>query len=112
MSPRGFHGPRQACELCILVPTTRWYREYDGPVPFAILDCDSCDVPMAVLREHKATVEPWERAIIEAALRKVADELFPQGWFFDDHMRQIPDHYHIHARPLPAWAPRRGRRPD
>ncbi len=92
------------CELCVLTPSTRWYGEYERPVGFVILDCDSCDVPMAVLREHRAVVQPWERAVIEAALRAVADKLFPGGWFFDDHMRQIPSHYHAHARPLPSWA--------
>ncbi|GBD25419.1 hypothetical protein HRbin30_00738 [bacterium HR30] len=96
---------KQACELCVLTPSTRWYAEYNEPLRFVIIDCDSCDVPMAVLREHRATVQPWERGIIESALRDVADQRFPQGWFFDDHMRQIPDHYHIHARPLPSWAP-------
>ncbi|GIW45970.1 MAG: hypothetical protein KatS3mg077_3252 [Candidatus Binatia bacterium] len=90
------------CELCKLVPTTRWYEEYEGAPRFVILDCDSCDVPMAVLREHRARVETWEREVIERRLGAVAERVFPQGWFFDDHMRQIPDHYHMHARPLPG----------
>jgi hypothetical protein len=46
---------------------------------------------------------------MQRALAAVADERFPHGWFFDDHMRQIPDHYHLHARPYPAWwASRKG----
>lgn len=96
-----------ACELCLLVPHTPWYGVYETAVRFVILECDSCEVPMAVLREHRAQVEPWERAVIENALANVAERLFPRGWFFDDRMRQIPDHYHIHARPLPPWAPSR-----
>jgi len=38
------------CELCRLERYTRWYAEFHHPFPFVILDCDSCDVPMAVLR--------------------------------------------------------------
>jgi hypothetical protein len=33
-------------------------------------------------------------------LANVADVAFGEGgWKFDDHMRNIPDHYHAHARP-------------
>ena len=44
---------------------------------------------------------------ITEALTRIADVKYPHGWFFDDHMRQIPDHYHLHARPYPKWWPRR-----
>lgn len=87
------------CELCELARTTTWHAELDEPFRFAILDCDSCDVPMAVLGEHRVRPTEEEAAVIREALAAVADRLFPRGWFFDDHMRQIPDHYHIHARP-------------
>ncbi len=95
------------CELCELARTTTWYVEYDEPFRFAILDCDSCDVPMAVLGAHRATPTDDERAIMQAALTKIADAKYSRGWYFDDHMRQIPEHYHLHARPYPAWWPRR-----
>lgn len=91
------------CELCDLARTTRWYAEFDRPFRFAILDCDSCDVPMAVLGDHRAAPSDDERAVMQAELTKIADGIFPDGWFFDDHMRQIPDHYHLHARPIPKW---------
>ncbi|MFQ5666744.1 MAG: hypothetical protein ACE5I7_09970 [Candidatus Binatia bacterium] len=42
---------------------------------------------------------------MKAALGKLADSMYPHGWYFDDHMRQIPDHYHLHVRPYPAWWP-------
>ena len=99
MTPR---DPR--CELCELARTTRWYAEFDTPFRFAILDCDSCDVPMAVLGDHRAAPTDDERAAMQAELTKIADPMYPNGWFFDDHMRQIPDHYHLHARPVPRWA--------
>ena len=97
------------CELCELRRTTTWYAEYEAPVRFAILDCDSCDVPMAVLGVHRREPTADERAAMQAALSRIADEKYPHGWFFDDHMRQIPDHYHLHARPYPTWWPKAGR---
>jgi len=70
----------------------------------AILDCDSCDVPMAVLGVHRARPTEPESEVLRRELAAVADRLYPHGWFFDDHMRQIPDHYHLHARPYPpGW---------
>jgi hypothetical protein len=95
------------CELCALARTTPWYAEFAHPFRFAILDCDSCDVPMAVLGEHRARPTDDERAVLYQALGSVAERKFPHGWFFDDHMRQIPDHYHVHARPKwwKKWLP-------
>ena len=95
------------CELCQLARTTRWYAEIEEPFRFVILDCDSCDVPMAVLGEHRAVITPDEREVMGEALTRIADEILGRGWFFDDHMRQIPDHYHLHARAYPAWLPKR-----
>jgi hypothetical protein len=91
------------CELCELARTTPWYAEFDQPFRFAILDCDSCDVPMAVLGDHRKAPNEAERAVMQTELGKIADEKYPQGWVFDDNMRQIPDHYHLHARPYPPW---------
>ena len=91
------------CELCELARTTRWYAEHNEPFRFVVIDCDSCDVPMAVLGEHRSAIAEDERAILREALTRIADEKYPQGWTFDDKMRQIPDHYHAHARPFPSW---------
>jgi hypothetical protein len=91
------------CELCELARTTAWYAEYEDPFRFVVLDCDSCDVPMAVLGEHRRTVDAGERVVLQRALALIADAKYPQGWTFDDRMRQIPDHYHAHARPFPSW---------
>lgn len=92
-----------ACELCQLAKTTPWYGEYAEPFRFTILDCDSCDVPMVVLGDHRSAPTDEEKAVMQAQLAKLAEEKYPDGWFFDDHMRQIPDHYHCHARPVPGW---------
>ena len=93
------------CELCSLARTTKWYAEISEPFRFTILDCDSCDVPMAVLGEHRQQPSESEREVMKGALARIVADLYPQGWFYDDHMRQIPDHYHMHARPYPKWWP-------
>lgn len=94
------------CELCELARTTRWFAQFFEPFPFTLLECDSCDVPMAVLGEHRATVTESERGVMERALRLVAETLELGELHFDDRMRQIPDHYHLHARVRPKWWPR------
>ncbi len=93
----------ETCELCELTRSTTWYAEHSEPFPFTILDCDSCDVPMAVIGEHKRALDETESEVVRRELARVADEKYPQGWVYDDNMRQIPDHYHIHARPYPPW---------
>jgi hypothetical protein len=55
---------------------------------------------MVVWRVHDATPPPEVREQMLAFLSVVADEeLGEGGWRVDDHMRNIPDHYHAHARP-------------
>jgi hypothetical protein len=42
-------------------------------------------------------------------LGRVADEVLgPGGWSYDGVMRQIPDHFHCHARDPNWWARRFG----
>ena len=95
------------CELCELTRTTAWYAEFEEPVRFTILDCDSCDVPMAVIGEHKKSLTDAESEVVRRELASIADKKYPQGWVYDDNMRQIPEHYHIHARPYPPWWPKK-----
>ena len=91
------------CDLCEMAHYTQWYAEFYAPFRFTILDCDSCEVPIAVLGEHRVDVRPEEVAFMENALNLVAEQKytgkFPK-WMFDHNMRQIPDHYHFHVRPL------------
>ena len=101
--PAGKMATGRVCDLCEMAHYTQWYAEFSSPFPFTILDCDSCDVPIAVLGEHRVDVRPEEVAFMEDALNIVAEqkytEKFPK-WMFDHNMRQIPDHYHFHVRPL------------
>jgi hypothetical protein len=90
------------CELCEAAPITPRY--HDDSLCW-IADCEACDVPMVVWREHGA--EPPTEAVEEmiALLSGVAAARFGVGRFSIDRvMRQIPDHFHAHARKL--WTAR------
>lgn len=89
------------CDLCELKQYTQWYCQFEYPFKFAILDCDSCDTPMAVLGEHRAVPTEEERLVMSEALSLIARRKYGQDEFvIDGVMRQIPDHCHIHARPI------------
>ena len=94
------------CELCEAARMTRWYHEDDV---CWVADREVCAVPMVVWRHHGAS--PPDDAVVHmlAALSSVADtELGPGGWSFDRVMRQIPDHFHAHARDPNWWFRRFG----
>ena len=101
--PVGSMASGRVCDLCELAHYTPWYAEFHQPLKFTILDCDACEVPIAVLAEHRVELTPDEVAFMEEALNLVAEQKytgqFPR-WTFDHVMRQIPDHYHFHVRPL------------
>ncbi len=88
------------CDLCELKEYTPWYARFMLPFRFAILECDSCDTPMAVLGDHRAIPSDEEREFMIEALTVVARKKYGANEFIiDGVMRQIPDHCHIHARP-------------
>src|SRR5919197_6147540 len=86
----GLKGERivtdRPCDLCQLAHYTQWYAEFHHPFRFTILDCDSCDVPIAVLGEHRTAVTAEEVAYMEKALNFVAEQKFAgkfPKWVFD-----------------------------
>lgn len=89
------------CDLCeAAVITTRYFESE----LCWIADCEICRVPMVVWREHGVSPPPDERDAMRTLLGDVADREIGEGqWTFDDHMRNIPDHYHAHARRSLAW---------
>ena len=101
-SPSG--GPGRPCERCEPVRSTRRYATFHEPFAFPVLHCDSCHTPMAVLAEHRAVATEEERSVMQKALGLVVETMgLGEVAIFDDRMRQIPDHYHLHARIRPAW---------
>lgn len=98
--PRG----RPRCTLCDAARLTPWHAEDDV---CWVADCEVCDVPMVVWREHGAS--PPDAAVdhMVSALRAVADAQLGEGtWVLDRVMRQIPEHFHAHARPTRHWSVR------
>ncbi len=85
-----------SCELCEAAPLTRRYFENEQ---CWIADCEICLVPMVVWREHDVAPPEPVRAALLGWLGAIADdELGRAAWYADEHMRNIPDHYHAHAR--------------
>lgn len=85
------------CDLCeAAVVTTRYFED----AVCWIADCEICEVPMVVWKVHDPVPPADVRQFLHDRLAEVADEVLGAGaWSVDDHMRNIPDHYHAHARP-------------
>ncbi|HEX3175915.1 MAG TPA: hypothetical protein VHZ49_04505 [Methylomirabilota bacterium] len=83
------------CMLCRAERLTPWYHE-DSVCWIA--ECEICAVPMVVWRSHGVDPPAGEREHMLTRLRDVARAQVGAHWV-DDHMRNIPDHWHAHARP-------------
>lgn len=83
------------CDLCRAERRTRWYHEDDV---CWIAECEICEVPMVVWRSHGTEPPAEQRAHMLERLQEVAAAEFGE-YYVDDHMRNIPDHYHAHGRP-------------
>lgn len=89
------------CDLCEAAPITRRYFEDET---CWIADCEICLVPMVVWTVHDPRPSDDIKAALHAKLAEVANPIFGEdGWKVDDNMRNIPDHYHAHARPPHFW---------
>ena len=84
-----------SCDLCRAARLTPWYHEDEI---CWIAECEICEVPMVVWRYHG--VAPPDRHVVhmQDRLREVATAELGE-FYVDDHMRNIPDHWHAHARP-------------
>src|SRR5580704_6560211 len=92
------------CELCEAARMTEWF--YEDEVCW-VADCEVCSVPMVVWRRHGTEPPEAEIEHMRTQLSAVATKLFgADGYKLDEVMRQIPDHYHAHARD-PNWWRRR-----
>ncbi len=88
------------CDLCEALEITTWY--FSDEFCF-VAECESCGVPMVVLREHRVDVSDAEREVLFGHLGRIAVTFFHgQEFFIDGLRRQIPDHFHAHARKRPV----------
>jgi hypothetical protein len=83
------------CDLCEAARMTEWFHEDET---CWIAECEICAVPMVVWRSHGAVPPEADRAHMLEQLGRVATELLGEH-YIDGHMRNIPDHFHVHARP-------------
>ena len=91
-------SPSSDCALCEAATLTTRYFEDDE---CWIAECLLCRVPMVVWRIHSPQAPDEVRATLLESLSVVAGQFFEgRPWYYDDHMRNIPDHYHGHARAL------------
>ena len=84
------------CELCEAAGLTERY--YDDDVCW-VAECESCFVPMIVLRNHIVDPPADVRERLHDLLGMVVAAEFEGAFWIDENMRSIPTHYHAHARP-------------
>ena len=88
--------PSDDCDLCEAARITQWYHEDDV---CWIAECEICSVPMVVWRHHGTEPPTADMEHMHGRLAAVVVEHFEFEHYVDDNMRNIPDHYHAHARP-------------
>ena len=86
----------QDCDLCEAARITEWFHEDDV---CWIAECEICSVPMVVWRSHGIEPSAAELEHMHHRLGEVVTIHFEFEHYVDDNMRNIPDHYHAHARP-------------
>jgi hypothetical protein len=85
------------CDLCEAARLTEWFHEDEL---CWVAECEICATPMVVLRWHERDPEPILKSALHERLGQVVSQHFDFDHYVDDHMRNIPDHYHAHARPI------------
>lgn len=84
------------CELCLAHRLSEWFYEDEE---CWVAACIVCSTPMVVWRFHGLPDPDTEERLL-GRLAPVADETFGAGaWWTDARRRNIPDHWHCHARP-------------
>ncbi|MEY2449763.1 MAG: hypothetical protein QOH79_3239 [Acidimicrobiaceae bacterium] len=86
-----------SCDLCEEARITPWFFEDEL---CWIAECEICAVPMVVWRNHDAKPADDVKAALHERLANVVRDRFTFEHYVDDNMRNIPDHYHAHARPV------------
>ncbi len=77
------------CQLCDLKKITNWHFENDD---FVVLDCDTCNVPMYVWRDHEFPSKIDVLLMINHSQKHFPDRKI------NFRRRKIPEHYHFHMR--------------
>jgi hypothetical protein len=91
------------CDLCRAERITPWYHEDEV---CWVAECLLCAVPMVVWRTHGTDPPAADRTHMHGRLGEVARARFGDFWL-DGVRRNIPDHWHAHARPKGGFFGRR-----
>jgi hypothetical protein len=83
------------CDLCEAARITPWFFEDDV---CWVAECEFCSVPMVVWRVHDPAPPDAVKAHMLECLEAVVAAQGGFAHYVDDNMRNIPDHYHAHAR--------------
>jgi hypothetical protein len=83
------------CLLCEAARITPWFHEDDV---CWIAECEICATPMVVWRHHGTEPPESDLNHMMERLAAVANTELGDHWV-DGNMRNIPDHFHAHARP-------------
>ena len=99
--------PVDDCVLCEAARITPWFHEDDV---CWIAECEICATPMVVWRRHGTEPPESDRVHMMEHLASVANAELGDHWV-DGTMRQIPNHFHAHARPAGGFfGPKSARR--
>ena len=97
-------GKIDGCELCEAARFTPWFHEDDV---CWIAECEVCSIPMVVWNRHGTEPPEAEVDHMLRELTRVGQEVFGEVEFTIDRvMRQIPSHFHAHARDANWWSRR------
>ena len=92
----GWMDSERTCELCEAAKITEWFHEDEL---CWIAECEICAVPMVVWKHHDNQPPDHVKVELHTRLAMVVATHFEYEHYVDDNMRNIPDHYHAHARP-------------
>jgi hypothetical protein len=84
------------CDLCVALKLTPWLYEDEE---CWIAECMICATPMVVWKPHGMPDDTTEARLL-ARMGEIADTFYEgKGWWADGNRRNIPEHWHCHARP-------------
>lgn len=96
------------CDLCEAARYTHWYSEDEV---CWVADCEICSTPMVVWNDHGTDPSDDQIEFMVERLREAGVIRFGEDRFtIDTTMRQIPEHFHAHARDS-GWSARRWTEP-
>ncbi|MBA7656062.1 hypothetical protein ES703_63975 [subsurface metagenome] len=87
------------CELCELAKGNVITHKYYEDKFVIVVACQTCHVPMGVVKRHTMVFSEEEHRSLIKGLNKAGTEVFgKRNYWFDRKQKKIKDHLHLHAR--------------